>query len=386
MDNVTHTLMGIAAAEAVLATRQKKARIPLWVASAVANNLPDLDVFFTWGRPDRLTYMLFHRGYTHTLVSLPLQSLLWLLVLRFWWRNRNDIPWRSTAALCFLGPPLHLFADAWNSYGVHPFWPFDNRWYYGDLVFILEPWLWVVILPPVWKRCSSTPGKAISLGLLALLLGLSWYHPYVAWPVALALTVFSAAWLAAQGWIKNERARIAGIFTMITLLFGVLSWAELGLKTVFAGEGAEIAAIAAPGNPFCWTMLSAGFSGNEDRAAAWAAAPWPSLVPASACPVLLRSHTGLIPLEGSSTPARIPLGQFRGTRAQYDQVVKSCRARAYLRFARIPVWKIDGEKDQLGDLRFGSAFSFGIDGEAGPAEICPIFEPPWVGRFHPSQL
>ena len=39
----------------------------------------------------------------------------------------------------------HIVADAWNSYGVHPFWPFDNHWYYGDAINIYEPWLWVIL-------------------------------------------------------------------------------------------------------------------------------------------------------------------------------------------------------------------------------------------------
>ena len=39
----------------------------------------------------------------------------------------------------------HLVLDSWNSYGVHPFYPFDMRWYYGDAMFIVEPWLWLFL-------------------------------------------------------------------------------------------------------------------------------------------------------------------------------------------------------------------------------------------------
>ena len=34
------------------------------------------------------------------------------------------------------GTLLHLGMDFLNSYGVHPFWPIQNRWVYGDSVFI----------------------------------------------------------------------------------------------------------------------------------------------------------------------------------------------------------------------------------------------------------
>ena len=198
MDNITHTLIGIAAAEPLALRRPARDRARLWIASAVANNLPDLDVLYTWGAKDRLTYMLHHRGHSHTLLVAPLLATLWLAILRIFWsaswrgrwtafwgelgrgrwsirwrelgrrlwrgrggarneersegdqtfssayneeraRKRNetreqkpasedreeagiengsvhhdDIPWRELAALCYLGPLLHLFADAWK--------------------------------------------------------------------------------------------------------------------------------------------------------------------------------------------------------------------------------------------------------------------------------
>jgi len=42
-------------------------------------------------------------------------------------------------ATTVLGLILHLSMDAMNVYGVHPFAPFDPRWFYGDMIFIVEP-------------------------------------------------------------------------------------------------------------------------------------------------------------------------------------------------------------------------------------------------------
>ena len=233
----------------------------------------------------------------------------------------RSIPWRELAALCYLGPLLHLFADAWNTYGLHPFWPLDNRWYYGDLVFIVEPWLWVILLPVVWKRAESRIGKALPLLLAALMTWLVWTLRYVPLAAASAVTFTAIAWLLAQRFLR-DRARIVAAFAAIALLFGLFGWASLGLKRAFAGEGTEVAALPDPGNPFCWTMLAAGFRNGEYRAAAWTAAPWPSLVPASSCRALLRATTlvGLEPLEETASDSRIPLGVFRAPRAEYDDV------------------------------------------------------------------
>ena len=53
----------------------------------------------------------------------------------------------------------HLLLDALNSYGVHPFYPFDNTWYFGDAVFIFEPWLWVLLgIAAAWN--AAQPPRA----------------------------------------------------------------------------------------------------------------------------------------------------------------------------------------------------------------------------------
>ena len=39
----------------------------------------------------------------------------------------------------------HLLMDTANGYGTHLFYPFSARWIYGDAVFVLEPWLWVIL-------------------------------------------------------------------------------------------------------------------------------------------------------------------------------------------------------------------------------------------------
>ena len=39
----------------------------------------------------------------------------------------------------------HPILDSLNTYGVRWLMPFDGRWFYGDAVFIVDPWLWLAL-------------------------------------------------------------------------------------------------------------------------------------------------------------------------------------------------------------------------------------------------
>jgi inner membrane protein len=41
---------------------------------------------------------------------------------------------------------LHVFLDFLNNYGVRLLMPFSGRWFYGDALFIIDPWLWIIFL------------------------------------------------------------------------------------------------------------------------------------------------------------------------------------------------------------------------------------------------
>ena len=46
----------------------------------------------------------------------------------------------------YLAGLSHILLDFTNSYGVRPFWPFSERWYSWDIVFIVEPIMWILLL------------------------------------------------------------------------------------------------------------------------------------------------------------------------------------------------------------------------------------------------
>jgi inner membrane protein len=155
LDNVTHSLAGMLLAEAALVLRREsrpQVRAVAYLASALANNLPDSDIVYTWiTGPKPLGSLLHHRGHTHTLlVALPMAWLLGLALWR-WYSARNaDASKRDQnliLGLCLVGPLLHLTMDFANNYGVHPFWPLSGRWFYGDTIFIVEPLWWAIAIP-----------------------------------------------------------------------------------------------------------------------------------------------------------------------------------------------------------------------------------------------
>ncbi len=392
MDNITHSLIGISAAEGLIGLRESRGipvstrdRVRLWLASTLANNLPDLDVAYTWGR-DRLEYLLHHRGHTHTLLLAPFQGILLLALFWFFMRKKEGVPWRSISLLCILGPFLHLLADSWNTYGVHPFWPLDNRWRYGDLVFIIEPWLWIAFLPPIWKRSESLLGKTFSLLPFVSVLLLAWLLPVIQPMAATVLTLVALGWLGAQIMIRSPGVRLVGALGICALVFFSFAAAQARIRSYFPAGGSELVVQSYPANPVCALVFTAGYEGSSYRATAWTASALPGYLPARNCPPMVERHVSadLRPITENNEGGRLsPIGEFVAPRNDLEHIAATCRGRAFLRFARIPFWFRTGSQIYLGDLRFDR------NKETGFAEIplegeCPAREAPWVGRFFPE--
>jgi hypothetical protein len=124
---------------------------PLATATlVVAANLPDLDVIGSLdafgGQP---YYLCCHRGLTHSLLGIAAESLLLagvMCALGAWASRRwgGERPrFRGVWLAATVGLLSHLCLDALNTYGVRPFLPFSPTWYYGDVAFIVDPWLWL---------------------------------------------------------------------------------------------------------------------------------------------------------------------------------------------------------------------------------------------------
>lgn len=72
---------------------------------------------------------------------------------------------RALLALSFLAVWSHPLLDWLNTYGVRLLMPFDSRWFYGDTLFIIDPWFWLLAAVGV-VLARSESRRAISGWLL----------------------------------------------------------------------------------------------------------------------------------------------------------------------------------------------------------------------------
>src|SRR2546423_7718578 len=146
MDNLAHSLVGLTLAKAGLERVSPYATM----VCVLAANAPDVDVLTrlrgTWFALEH------HRGITHACVGVLALGLL--LPLIFFaieriaarlWGIRPRIRLRGLIVVSVIACATHPLLDWLNSYGLRPFLPWSGRWYYGDVLFIFDPWVWLLL-------------------------------------------------------------------------------------------------------------------------------------------------------------------------------------------------------------------------------------------------
>lgn len=186
MDNLCHTLAGLALAEAGF-----KRKTALGTATMIIGaNLPDVDIAaYFWGP---VTALGFRRGLTHGLPALALWPFVLAGLMLAWdskvrRRGRPGVEAASFKGLLLVGAVAvwsHPLLDFLNTYGMRWLMPLSGRWYYGDTLFIVDPWVWLVLAVGSgwarWRGGRVRPNRErparLALGLVsvyALLMGFS---------------------------------------------------------------------------------------------------------------------------------------------------------------------------------------------------------------------
>ena len=363
MDNITHSLLGAALAK----TRLGQAAPFAAVALVAAANLPDCEnavlVFC-----DRSTRMIQHRGVTHGLLGVALEIPLFTLLM--WWLGKRFARGRPSGSFLalLLGIALatlsHPLLDWCNTYGWRPWLPFDGTWYYGDLLFIVDPWLWLLLGAAVCLAGRRPKAGSVALAALAVVVSAVVVIAGDRGPRVLQIA-FPAVILALAlaRWSRFGRRRPnAVVLTTLALAIayvGFLGWAG---RTAWRMAEPVIAAQLPPGetigartispqpaNPFRWQIVA------ETQRAVYCAE------------VSLR--------DGSGEPVRV-LNNLDDPLVQ--RAADSREGRAWRAFARNPIAAITpdghgGHRVHLMDARYGMrpGRGFGglsVDVPAGPDE------------------
>jgi inner membrane protein len=360
------------------------------VCLVVGSNLPDADLLYTSFGGGPLSYVLQHRGYTHTLVgALCGAALLWFacwLWLRYRRLRATAVEQTWIAAAGVTGVLLHLAMDYTNSYGVHPFWPFYNGWVYGDSVFILEPLLWLAAAPLLFLLESVLARVLVALALggitvLVLLAG------RVATPAVVGFMLLGAAMLAAGRWLRPAVALGCGIacWLGITAVFGVASHVaatrlEAAAREQFPGSRTfDRVLTPTPANPLCWEGWLVQAQNGQEIMRQARISLLPGLIAVRDC-----RGVALVAPQGETVPAPSGPGlqwlqQFSMPTMRIALLARTqCRARAFMQFARVPMAGGEAPAGWLADLRFGVGRGFASLQLTQPPQPCDFPPVPWL--------
>jgi inner membrane protein len=355
MDNLTHSFVGLAAAKAGL-DRLSPGATTLCVLAA---NSPDSDIIvLAFG--DRWAFLQHHRGITHAIVGVIALAVLMPLIVHFvdrlWSRFHHQPAKTKLKGLMlasFIVTATHPLLDWTNNYGIRFLLPWSQKWSYGDLVFVVDPYLWLILGGASFLLTARTRFSKFTWAALAAVLTLL----VVASPRSGDLPnarLIALLWILALVvlivlFIKGARERWGSSIAFVAFALVLCYWSALAFAHARAmARGSEVAAQMASANgeavarlaamprlanPFRWDCVF-----ETDRA-------------------MYRFNVGLIgdaSIEDAVRYAK-PEGELKEA---FDSIVQQRPVQIFLGFARFPVAQLDDPSCttqtlvQLADLRY----------------------------------
>ena len=378
MDNLTHSLLGLAASKAGL-ERLSPATTSLCI---IAANAPDADILTLVA--GRWNYLHHHRGLTHSILgtfvlALLIPALFWLgdyLIAR--WRGRAlKVKFRGLLLASLIVSATHPLLDWTNNYGIRPLLPWSGRWYYGDLVFILDPFIWLSLGGASFLLTANTKWRSTAWAALALVLTVAIVIVPSLRPGSLIPPAAQVVWAVGLiGFNHAHRARLAerlgGSIAVIALSLLLVYWGGLSLIQQRAYAQAQ--------------TLSAGLV-REHGESMKRLAVMPTLANPLRWQCVLETEKAdyrfdLSLSEGARVGQTVRYEKPQGAEALAFELASSDEhAKIFLDFARFPVARVEGDcvsetLVQMADLRYtepgrGQRGTFSLE--------VPVTCPPAVG-------
>ena len=277
MDNLTHSLVGLTAAKAGLEKLSPGASI----LCVLAANAPDSDIIvLAFG--DRWTFLQHHRGITHAIVGVIgialVLPLIFYAVDWLWSRSRYRSPRVKLKGLLIASlivSATHPLLDWTNNYGIRFFLPWSGHWSYGDLVFIVDPYMWLILGGASFLlSVKSTSQKFIWGGMAAILTFLVVAGPRSSSlpnPPLIALLWTGAVVFLVVLYVKGAKERWGSRIAVVAFALVIWYWGSLAFAhasaiarggeeaSKIAGSNGEtiarFAAMPTLANPFRWDFV-----------------------------------------------------------------------------------------------------------------------------------
>jgi inner membrane protein len=277
LDNLTHSLVGLTAAKAGL----EKLSPGATALCILAANAPDSDIVVL-AIGDRWDFLQHHRGITHSIVGVIALALLLPLIfyaidllLSRLRKRAAVVKLKGLLLASFIVSATHPLLDWTNTYGIRFLLPWNERWFYGDLVFIVDPVMWEVLGGAAFLLSAKTKSGKFVWGSVAAVLTFliiasersnSLPNPGligVLWVVALVVLIVL--------FVKGARERWGSNIAFVAFAIVLSYWSFLGFNHKAALErGAaealkianannedfeKLAAMPRLANPFRWDLV-----------------------------------------------------------------------------------------------------------------------------------
>jgi inner membrane protein len=280
MDPFTHTVVGLTAAKAGLG-RLSPLATTVCVMSASS---PDCDVIVGIVS-DRWNYLHHHRGITHSILgvlalSVVLPSIVYGLarLIAAIRRRKPRVQYRGLVLASLIVTATHPLLDWTNNYGLRPLLPWSGRWFYGDLAFVVDPFILLVVGGAAFLATSDRWPKIVLWSVLAAaIVGLSFVvrsrpHPdQLSVNAVRAILLSGIAVLIVVRIFLSSRAREKGIamIALASVVFYLGGLAFLQRAAYRQAEGvsesiasnknerfSRVAAMPMLASPFTWTCVA----------------------------------------------------------------------------------------------------------------------------------